>query len=329
MTRCSPIPSAEVVVGIDVAKATLACVWLPRGEQRTFANEPAGWAALITWLAPTPPDLIVLEATGSYHVRLTEALAAADLLPAVINPTVIHRFAQSLSRHAKTDHSDALTLAWYGQRMRPEPQPLRSPARRQLQALVTRRAQVNKLVGMEQNRLAVTDPIAQSSVTTVIACLTAQLTSLATQIAAHIKADPELAADAALLTSVPGIGPLISATLIAAVPELGQRTGKQLAALVGLAPFARDSGTHRGLRFIAGGRADVRRALYLAVLTMRRFNPIIAAHLHHLEARGKPSKLAMIASARRLLGILNAMLRDRLTWSETQVGQGAFLPPPA
>jgi transposase len=320
--RRSSMASASVVVGIDVAKDRLDGVILPSGERCDVANTPAGWQTLCQRFAALPTPTIVLEATGNHHVGVTHALAAVGLAPAIVNPFVIRRFADSLGQKAKTDRIDALVLAWYGQQRQPIPRPLPDPARRQLQALVTRRAQVTKLLTMERNRAH--DPAAvQASVARAIGFYQHEQQQLEQEIAALIAATPTLTAPAARLTSVPGIGPVISATLLAALPELGQATPKQLAALVGVAPFAQDSGAHRGARHIAGGRPDVRQALYQAVIVMRRHNPVIGGYQTALMARGKPFKVAAIAAARKLLGILNAMLRDGLTWSETTAAQRA------
>jgi transposase len=307
-------------IGIDVAKHELEWVLLPQGERGRVANTPAGWQQLCRRFVPVPAPTIVVEATGNYHRGLVHALAAVGRPPAVVNPFRIRRFADSLGQKAKTDRIDALVLAWYGQQRQPPARPLPDPARRQLQALVTRRAQVTKLLTMEQNRAH--DPAAvQDSVARAIAFYRHEQATLTRAMAALIAATPALAEPAARLTSVPGIGPVICATLLAALPELGQASPKQLAALVGLAPFARDSGAHRGERHIAGGRPDVRQALYQAVIVMRRHNPVISTYQTALMRRGKPFKVAAIAAAHKLLGILNAMLRDDLTWPETRAAR--------
>jgi transposase len=316
--------ATPVVVGIDVAKQTLDCVVLPVLERRSVANTPAGWRQLVRWLEPHAHPRIVLEATGSYHVGLTHALAAAGVPPAVINPYRMRRFADSLGQQAKTDRIDALVLAWYGQQRQPPPTMVPDPARRQLQALVTRRQQVTKLLTMERNRAHDPEAVADSLARAITFYQQEQRT-LEHEIRQLIAATPALAAPAAQLTSVPGIGPVISATLLAALPELGHATGKQLAALVGLAPFAQDSGQYRGARHIAGGRSDVRQALYQAVIVMGTHNPVLATYQRTLIQRGKPFKVAAIATARKLLGILNAMLRDNLSWSDTTAARTSAL----
>lgn len=316
-------------VGIDVSKAWLDVVQGPEGTPWRVPNTPAGWERLRGELATTPAPLIVLEATGNLHVGVTVALDAVGLTPAVVNPLSVRRFGQSLGRHAKTDRTDARLLATYGERLRPVPRPVPTETARTLQALVTRRQELTKLLVMEKNRQTTADPVVQPSITAVLSLLVAQQRDLARQIAAVIARDPALAARLAHLTSVPGIGPVIGATLVASLPELGTTTGARISALVGLAPFARDSGAQRGQRRIHAGRAPVRRVVYLAALTAISRSPALREHYQQLRARGKPFKVALIACARRLLRILNAMLRDGLTWDQTKVGQGAFLPTPA
>lgn len=311
-------------VGIDVAKATLDVVWLPSGKHRAFANTAPGWQQLSAWLGSAPELPIVLEATGNYHHGVVRALAAANRPVAVLNPLRARRFAQSLGQHAKTDRIDALVLAWYGQQ-RPHPiRPLPSAAQVSLRRLVTRRAQVTKQLAMERTQAQ--DPEAvRESCDRVVAALRAEQRLLSRQIAQLIRATPELAQPYALLVSMPGIGLVIAATLLAQLPELGHATAKQLAALVGVAPFARDSGAAAGVRQISGGRSPVRQALYQAVIVMRRHHTGVAPTQDRLMQRGKPFKVAAIAAVRKLLGILNAMLRDGLLWHETTAAQATNL----
>lgn len=307
---------SETCVGIDVAKKWLDVAWGSSGRQQRVANTPEGWERLVAALVAAPPTLIVLEATGHLHVGVTVALDEAGLTPAVVSPLAVRRFAQSLGQHAKTDTLDARLLASYGERMRPTPRPVPSATERMLAALVARRADVAKLLVMETNRRDAADPVVQPSIDAVLAVLIAQQRALDAEIAAVIARDPALQTRMALLTSVPGIGPVIGATLLVGLAELGTAPAAQLAGLVGLAPYARDSGAHRGHRAIGGGRKAVRRALYLAALTAISRCPLFTAHYQQLRARGKPAKVALIACARRLLGILNAMARDGLTWSQ-------------
>jgi transposase len=317
----------ETCIGIDVSKAWLDVIQGPDGTPWRVPNTPAGWERLRAALGTIPAPLIVLEATGNLHVGVTVALDAAGLTPAVVNPLSVRRFGQSLGQHAKTDRTDARLLATYGERLRPVPRPVPTETARTLQALVSRRQELTKLIVMETNRRTTADPVVRPSIAAVLTLLTGQQRTLDRQIATVIASDPGLAARLAQLTSVPGIGPVIGATLVASLPELGTTTGAQISALVGLAPYARDSGAQRGQRCIHGGRAPVRRSLYLAALTAIRRSLALRVHYQQLRARGKPFKVALIACARRLLRIINAMLRDGLTWDQTHVAQGRVQPP--
>jgi transposase len=291
-------------VGIDVAKATLEVALLPSGETFPVPNTAAGHARLRRRLQDVGMRLggIVLEATGKLHLPVALDLAAAGLPVAVLNPAWVHAFAKSEGQRAKTDRSDALLLARYAQQKQPDPTPLADETTRQLQELVQCRERFVAMRTMERNRQ-----------------------QTATAIADLIRADPARATQAALVQSVPGIGPTLSAVLLATLPELGTVPGKHLASLAGLAPHPRESGQWRGQRRIGGGRSVVRRAMYLAAVTAVRSNPVLRQHYQQLRTR-RPPTVALIACARRLLGILNAMVRDDLTWTQTRVGQGDVLP---
>jgi transposase len=315
------------VVGIDVSKAWLDGMETATGASWRVANTPAGWQDLIARMPTNPPPLIVLEATGPYHQGVTVALDAAGFTPAVVNPLKIRRFIQSHGYRAKTDRADARMVARYGQQVQPVPQPVPPPSTRTLQALISRRRDLTHLLVMEKNRTQqTTDPVVAASLARTMANLVREQQRLDGEIARVVAADAQLAAASARLRTAPGIGVLLAPTLVAALPELGSRTGKELAALVGLAPYARESGQQHGPRTIAGGRAAVRCALYQAATTAVRCNPVLRAHYQHLRTRGKAHTVAVIACARRLLGILNAMVRDNLTWDQTAVGQGRFVP---
>lgn len=316
---------ADRWVGIDVAKATLVVAILPDRIEFTVANDAAGWAALIARLRVCPPVGIVLEATGSYHRGLTEALGAADLAPAVLNPAWVHGFKLSEGRLAKTDRSDARSLARSGQEKAPRPTTLPPVSVRELRDLIACRRELTKLRTMEQNRRQTATAITAPIHTEVIEALTAQRAHLDRRIAALIAADPDLARRARVLQTAPGVGLVLAATLLAELPELGTLPRKQLTALAGLAPQPRDSGQQHGVRFIRGGRRQVCRALDQAAVTAVRCNAVLRAHDQQLRQRA-PVKVALCACARRLLGIFAAMIRDNLTWEETKVGQGGFLP---
>lgn len=316
---------ADCWVGIDVAKATLVVAILPEQIEFTVANNAAGWADLITRLRATPPVGITLEATGSYHRGVTAALAVADLAPAVLNPAWVAGFKRSEGRLTKTDRSDARLLARYGQQKAPVPTGVRSQPVRDLGELVACRRELTKVLTMEQNRRQTATALTASVHTEVIDALTIQRAQLDRQIVALIAADPDLAARSRVLQSAPGVGAVLAATLLAELPELGTLSLKKLTALAGLAPHPRDSGQRHGVRFLQGGRRQVCRTLYQVAVTAVRCNSVMRAHYQQLRQR-VPVKVALCACARRLLGILAAMVRDNLTWDETKVGQGIFLP---
>ena len=314
-------------VGMDVGKAWLDLASWPAGGTWRVPNTPSGWATLIARLGQGANPLVVLEATGSYHVGVVVALDAVGIATAVINPARMRHFARSQGQRAKTDAADATLIAQYGVQTQPAPTPLPTPAIRTLQALVNRRADLTQDRVRELNRLkTATEPAVCASITRHLTLIDTERAELERAIAVTTAGDAEIATKSALIDSAPGIGAVLAATIIAGLPELGRASPNQLAALVGVAPFARDSGKHAGTRSIAGGRATVRKALYQAVTTGLRCNPALSHHVAKLKAAGKPHKVAMVAAMHRLLGILNAMVRDGLTWHQTDVGQGRFLP---
>ncbi|MDQ3541231.1 MAG: IS110 family transposase [Chloroflexota bacterium] len=315
-------------VGIDIAKATLDVCLLPEETMFQVANDAAGWAALLARLPADDPVTIVLEATGSYHRGVTLALTGAGHPPAVINPQRTHAFMVSEGVRSKTDRSDARLLARFGQQKGPAPSPVLSENARILTDLVGCRDDLTKSLVMEKNRLGVASAAVRDVHETTIAFLTGQIARVDARIADLIAADADLTARGAVLRSAPGIGPVLSAVLLARLPELGTTAPKALAALAGVAPYARDSGTKRGARTIGGGRPAVCKALFQMARTAVRCDPTMGAHYRQLRGR-MPDKAALIACARRMVGILNAMLREGLTWQDTDVGRGHFLPDPA
>ncbi|HZQ78858.1 MAG TPA: IS110 family transposase [Acidimicrobiia bacterium] len=307
--------SPLLFVGIDVSKARRDTALRPDG--RTFAdrNDPDGIAALVARLVALQPALIVLEATGGYEMPLAAALQVAGLPVAVINPRQARDFAKATGRLAKTDKIDAAVLAHFAEAVRPAPRPVADPQVRHLDALLARRQQLIGMRVMESNRLGTaTDPAVRDGLGRHIVWLEAELAEADKQLAAAVRASPAWREKDELLQSVPGIGPVSSQTLLAALPELGTLPGGQLAALVGLAPFADDSGTRQRGRHVRGGRAVVRRVLYLAALSAVRHNAVLKAFRERLAARGKRPKVILTAVARRLLVIANAIIRSGRPW---------------
>lgn len=305
--------TADVYIGLDVSKASLdACV--AGGEAWQVENADRAVEALCARIAPLQPTLIVLEATGGYELRAAAALAAAGLPVAVVNPRQVRRFAQATGKLAKTDRIDAQILAAFAAAVHPPARPLPDEETREIEALIARRHQLNAMLTAERNRLEKALPAMGREIKTHIAWLRRQLAKIDEQLDDTIRRSPIWRFKDDLLQSVPGVGGKTSATLLALLPELGTLDRKQIAALVGVAPFNNDSGTRRGRRSVWGGRARVRGALYMAALVAARHNPILNAFYGRLRAAGKPAKVALVACMRKLLTILNAMVRDGRTW---------------
>ncbi len=308
--------STPVFVGIDVSKATLDIAVRPSGETWQVPNEPAAIAELVTRVRQEAPALVVLEATGGFEHTVVAALAAGGLPVVVANPRQVHDFGKALGQLAKTDRIDAALLALFAERVRPEPRPLPDAATEALGALLTRRRQLLEMLTAERNRLGFARaPQIRRGIQQHLRWLERQLAGVDTDLGQTIQASPVWRATEDLLRSVPGIGPVVSRTLIGALPELGRLNRKQIAALVGVAPHARDSGTRRGKRMVWGGRAPVRAALYMGALVASRHNPVIRAFYQRLRAAGKPAKVALTACMRKLLVTLNAMMREQTHWA--------------
>jgi transposase len=302
-------------VGIDVSKDRLDVHLRPSGDAFAVARDGEGVEALATRLLELGPELVVLEATGGFETVVAAGLAAAALPLAVVNPRQIRDFARAIGRLAKTDPLDAAVIAHFAEAVRPQPRPVPDEAARALGELVARRRQIIEMMVAERNRRRqMSQRKAIRSVERVLATLQAQLCEIESQIDDAIRGTPAWHAKEDLLTSVPGIGATIARTLIAELPELGALDRRRIAALAGLAPFNRDSGRLRGRRAIAGGRRPVRSALFMAVLVSIRRKLPIAETYHRLTANGKPPKVAIVACMRRLLGILNAIMRDQKPW---------------
>jgi transposase len=302
-------------LGIDVSKARLDVHVQPSGATLQVANDATGHAALVSWLQPQVPTLVVLEATGGYERAVAVALADAELPIAVINPRQARRFAQATGRLAKTDRVDARMLAELAAALHPAQRALPDAATYALRELVVRRRQVRANLTMELQRAPTAQaPRVQRQLRDHITFLRKQLTTLEADLQDAVTADPTWQAKDALLQSVPGVGDVVARTLLAELPELGTLTGKQITALVGIAPFNRDSGVWRGTRHIGGGRASVRAVLFMAASVARRWNAVVKAHFEQLVARGKPYKVAIVACMRKLLVILNVMVARGTTW---------------
>jgi len=302
-------------IGIDVSKARLDVHVRPTGETFVVARDDEGLAALVARLEGLQPRLIVLEATGGLQLRASALLAAAGLPVAVVNPRQVRDFARATGRLAKTDALDAEAIARFAEAVQPEPRPLPDAETERLAGLIARRRQIVEMMTAEKNRRhQVSSPKLRASLDAHLEWLRKELERIDEDLDGAVRASPIWRAKEELLKSVPGIGDVVSRTLIAELPELGRLNRREIAALVGLAPFNRDSGSLRGRRTIWGGRAALRATLYMAALTAIRHNPAIAAFNARLRAAGKPPKLAITACMRKLLVILNAMVRDQKPW---------------
>ncbi len=306
----------ESFVGVDVAKAELVVACRPAGPTWTASNDAEGIAGTVARLQSLGPRLIVLEATGGYERAVVAALAVAGLPTVVANPRQVRDFAKATGQLAKTDDLDADLLALFADRVRPTPRSLPDAVVQQLDALMTRRRQLLDMLTAERNRLEHAVGPIRRSLGDHIRWLERRVAAVDRDLDDTIARSPVWRAKEDLLRSVPGVGPVVSRTLLADVPELGHLNRKQIAALVGVAPLARDSGTLRGKRIVWGGRAPVRAVLYMGALVATRRNPVIRAFYRRLLAAGKPKKVALIACMRKLLTILNAMMRTSTTWQQ-------------
>ena len=301
--------------GVDVSERQLDVHLLPEGVGTSFAHTAAGIGRLVAWLASRERTLLVVEATGGLERGLVAALARAGIATAVVNPRQIRDFARAAGLLAKTDRLDARVLALFAERLRPEPRLPGSEADALLVGLVLRRRQLVVLRDAERNRRRrIAEPVLRRSLDDHLAWLAAEILTIEKALTARLETLANTRERATWLLSVPGIGSLTAASLLALLPELGRLDGKAIASLAGLAPFARDSGLMRGRRTIWSGRATVRTVLYMATLVATRHNPTIRAFYQRLLDAGKARKLAITACMRKLLVIINAMLRDGTPW---------------
>jgi transposase len=311
-----PMTSTAIFVGIDIAKADFVVACCPESRGWTATNDREGIAATVDRLRALAPTLIVVEATGGYETALVAALVAVALPVVVANPRQVRDFAKATGQLAKTDRLDAQLIARFAERVHPEPRPLPDAVLQQLEALITRRRQLLDMITAEGNRLEHAAAPIRREITRHIRWLERRIAAVDRDLDDTIQKSPAWRAKEDLLRTVPGIGPVVSRTLLADLPELGRLNRKQIAALVGVAPLARDSGTLRGKRVVWGGRGPVRAVLYMGALVATRRNPALRAFYRRLLAAGKPKKVALIACMRKLLTILNAMMRTRTMWRE-------------
>lgn len=306
---------AKFYVGVDVAKDWLDVAQRPEGAPWRVSNDERGIAALVERLVQLRPALVVLEATGGMEMPVVGALVIVQLPTAVVNPRQVREFARATGRLAKTDAIDAQVLAQFGEAVRPELRPFPDAATQELSALLARRRQLVGMLTAEKNRLRTAAKAVRADVQEHIRWLERRLSDLDGQLAQSIRSSPSWRELDNLLKSTPGVGPVLSVTLLAELPELGTLGRKEIAALVGVAPLNWDSGHLRGKRRVWGGRSRVRAALYMAALVAARRNPVIRAFYERLVEAGKPKKVALTACMHKLLTILNAMIRHRTPWS--------------
>ena len=306
--------SLSSFVGVDVSKDRLDVAVLPSGESWSTANQDEDIKSLVKKIRSLKPELIVLEATARLEMPLAVALAAKGLPMAIVNPRQVREFARASGILAKTDRIDAQVLARFGEKMRPEVRPLKDEETRELTALMTRRRQLMGMLVAEKNRLAGAPKSVHRDIRTHLNWLKKRLVDIDDHLADKIKNSPVWREKETLLQSVPGVGPVLSTSLMADLPELGTLNRRQIAALVGVAPFNRDSGSFRGKRLVWGGRRHLRSVLYMATLAATRSNPVIRTFYHRLCEAGKPRKVALTACMRKLLTILNAILKSQTPW---------------
>lgn len=306
--------AAEIHVGIDVSKSNLDVDVYPGACPQRFANDEVGRIAAVNYLCKLQPALIVVEATGGLEAVLVGQVAAAGMRVAVINPRQARDFAKAIGVLAKTDRVDAQMLARFAQAVKPQIRALKPEETVALEAVLTRRRQLVEMITSESNRLSSAAPQIAKQIRQHIAWLEKRLKEAGHDLDDMIRKSPLWQQQAQLMTSVPGVGRVTATTLLAELPELGTLSRRKISALVGVCPYSRDSGNFRGRRSIWGGRATVRAALYMAAVVASRHNPVIIAFYQRLVAAGKPKKVALVACMRKLLEILNAMLKHSTPW---------------
>lgn len=305
----------ETIVGIDVSKERLDVAVIPQGDAFQVGNDHAGIDELAKRLAALRPEVIALEATGGFETVAAADLTAAGFAVIIVNPAQVRAYGQALGQKAKTDMIDASLIAAFVQATKPQIRPLPDAQTQELSALVTRRRQIVQMITAEENRsqMVLAKP-ARKSIKRLLTALRRELESLNADLDDHIRKSPLWRVREDLMTSVPGVGVTVARTLLAELPELGSLDRRQIAALAGLAPWTRQSGKWRGKSFIGGGRSKVRTVLFMAALVASRHNPVLKAFRDKLVAAGKPKIVAVVATMRKLLTILNAIIRDGKPW---------------
>lgn len=305
----------DIIVGIDVSKDRLDVHVMPSGDSFFVGNDQAGIDGLLTRLAALGVDVVALEATGGFETLAVAGLSGAGLAVIVVNPAQVRAYANALGRRAKTDPIDAAVIAAFVAATKPQIRPLRDAETQVLSELVARRRQILQMIVAEENRARmVLARQAQKSIKRLLAALRRELESLDADLDDRIRKSPLWRVRETLLTSVPGVGPTTARTLLAEMPELGRLDRRQIASLAGLAPWTRQSGKWKGKSFIGGGRGKVRAVLFMAALVASRHNPVLKAFRDRLVESGKPKIVAVVATMRKLLTILNAIIRDEKPW---------------
>jgi transposase len=306
----------NITIGIDVSKATLDVAVLPTNQEISVANTETGCRELIVMFRSLSPSLIVLEATGGLETLVAGMLVAEGFRVVVVNPRQVRDFAKATGKLAKTDRIDAKIIARFGEAIKPEPRPFKDEESQALTALITRRRQIVDMITAEKNRLGSSHESVKNDIKETICWLESRLVDIDNDLSKTMSENIVWKEKSEILTSCKGIGKVVSSTLLCSLPELGTLNRREISALVGVCPFNRDSGKMRGKRTIFGGRATVRAMLYMAALSARRFNPAIKSFYDRLIQAGKIHKVAMVACMRKLLTVLNAMLKNMEKWND-------------
>jgi transposase len=305
---------SEVYAGIDVSKEFLDLAVLPSGEKKRYSNDETGIGKLVVRLKKIKVQLVVMEPTGGLEMPLAAASTLERIKVAVVNARQVRDYARATGKLAKTDKLDALIMAEFASVIKPPVRALRDEETQEIKAMVSRRRQLLEMLTAEKNRLAIAPKSLKPNILSHVEYLKKELSDWDRELRQRIEASPVWRVKDDLLQSIPGVGKVLSATLLAELPELGELNRKQIAALVGVAPYNRDSGIMRGKRSVWGGRASVRSALYMATLVSTRFNPVISNFYQRLLEKGKAKKVALVACMRRLLTIMNAILKSQRAW---------------